>query len=313
MFSRLMVSLIVLATLLLVAAALFVQSQRPGASADRLQLVARNIVRGEDQMHVPDLTRRIIEDRRDFVLIDLRPVAAFQVEHIPGARHMTVTDLLQSETVRSMVRGRTLVLYDDGAAGTAQAAQAAALLRMAGVDAQVLRGGFGYWLRYTLDPESLLEEYADTFSPAERVAAACFFHGDYLPVAGLPVQTAPVVGYSPPVDSVPVAATAAAPIPDAAPPAADALGLGYGVGTVTPSVPVAAEPSDPLGLGLGLGAGTETPASPVYTPSVDALGLGLGLGVGVTAPALPAATPSTAPAVAAPPARRPGLRVGEGC
>lgn len=312
MSRKFLISIIFLGILLLGAAALFVQSQRPGAgaAADRFQLVARGIARGEDQVLVPDLARRIIEDRRDFVLVDLRPAGAFEAEHIPGARSMTLTEVLQPDTARSMARGRTLILYD---AGATEAAQAAALLRVAGIDAQSLRGGFDFWLRYTLDPESELEGHAEMPGPAERAAVACYFHGDYLPTAGIPVQPA-VTAYTPPLS--PVQPSVAAP-PAAAPADPLGLGLGLGVGTVTPTAPAAPAPAaDPLGLGLGLGLGVGTvapPAAPAAPASgADPLGLGLGLGVGVGVTP-PAAAPAEAPAAAAPPARRPGLRVGEGC
>jgi rhodanese-related sulfurtransferase len=308
MSRKFLISMIILGILLLGAAALFVQSQRPGAgaAADRFQLVARGIARGEDQVQVPDLARRIIEDRRDFVLIDLRPAGAFEAEHIPGARSMTLTEVLQPDTARSIARGRTLILYD---AGATEAAQAAALLRVAGIDAQSLRGGFNFWLRYTLDPESELEGHAEMPGPAERAAVACYFHGDYLPTAGIPVQPA-VTAYTPPVSPVQPSAPAAA-----APADPLGLGLGLGVGTVTPAVPAAPAPAaDPLGLGLGLGVGTVAPPAAPAAPAAGAdplgLGLGLGVGVGVTPPA---AAPAEAPAPVAPPARRPGLRVGEGC
>jgi rhodanese-related sulfurtransferase len=310
MSRKFLISMIVLGILLLGAAALFVQSQRPGtgAAADRLQLVARSIARGEDQVHVPDLARRIIEDRRDFVLIDLRPAAEFEAEHIPGARSMTLAEVLDPDTTRSVARGRTLILYD---AGATEAAQAAALLRVAGIDAQSLRGGFNFWLRYTLDPESELEGYADMPGPAERAAVACYFHGDYLPTAGIPVQPA-AAAYTPPLSPVPPAAAAPAAAAQADP---LGLGLGLGVGTVAPAAPAAPAPAaDPLGLGLGLGVGTVAPPAAPAAPAAGAdplgLGLGLGVGVGVTPPAT---APAAAPAPAAPPARRPGLRVGEGC
>jgi rhodanese-related sulfurtransferase len=309
MSRKFLISIIVLGILLLGSAALFVQSQRPGvgATADRFQLVARSIARGEDQVQVPDLARRIIEDRRDFVLIDLRSASAFEAEHIPGARSMTLTEVLQPDTARSIARGRTLILYD---AGATEAAQAAALLRVAGVDAQSLRGGFKVWLRYTLDPESELEDHADMPGPAERAAVACYFHGDYLPTAGIPVQPA-VTAYTPPLSPVPPSLAA----PAAAPADPLGLGLGLGVGTVTPAAPAAPAPAaDPLGLGLGLGVGTVAPPAVPAAPAAGAdplgLGLGLGVGAGVTPPA---AVPAEAPAPAAPPARRPGLRVGEGC
>jgi rhodanese-related sulfurtransferase len=273
-----LISVMILAVLLLGAAALFAYSQRPGvgATGERLGLVGRMIVRGEDQVDVSDLAQRIVGDRRDFVLVDLRPAADFAAEHIPGARNLALTEILQPEVARATAGGRTLILYG---ADTTEAAQGAALLRVVGIDAQALRGGFDHWLRFTLDPGSELPGVPPVLSRAERQAIACYFQGDYIPTAGIPIQPAPTA-YTPPV--APVAAPAAA-----------------------------APPSDPLGLGLGLGVGTVAPVAPATAPAAaDPLGLGLGLGVGTVAP--PAA-PAEAPEPATPPARRPGLRVGQGC
>ena len=309
MSRKFFISLIILGILLLVAAVLFVQSQRPGAgtTADRVQVVARSIVRGEDRVQVPELAARIIQDRRDFVLVDVRPAEAFDVEHIPGARNMPLTEITQPANARSVAGGRTLILYDGGAT---QAAQAATLLRVAGIDAQTLQGGFRDWLRYTLDPDAELGDTDEAVSPAERAAIACYFHGDYLPTAGIPVQPSPAAAYTPaltPVDPV-------APIAQAAPPAEDALGLGIGlgVGTVTAENAPDTGTEDALGLGLGLGLGTVAPpaaTSPAQTESLG-LGLGLGVGVGVVPPEAPA---TSVPSPTAPPGRRPGLRIGEGC
>jgi rhodanese-related sulfurtransferase len=293
MSRNLLITLIILAILLLGAAALFAYSQRPAgvaATPERMAMVGRMILRGEDQVTVPELSQRIIEDRRDFVLVDLRPAGEFEAEHIPGARNMTLTEVLQPDTARSAAGGRTLILYD---AGATEAAQAAALLRVAGVDAQALRGGFDHWLRFTLDPESELPGQTPVLSRAERQAVACYFHGEYMPSAGIPIQPPAGAAYAP----------AVAPVQPAAAPDPLGLGLGLGVGTVAPAAP--AQP-DPLGLGLGLGVGTVSP--PPAPAQADPLGLGLGLGVGTVAP--PAAA---VPDPAAPPARRPGLRVGQGC
>ena len=271
MSRNLLITLIILAILLLGAAALFAYSQTPSVAAtpERMAMVGRMILRGEDQVTVPELSQRIIADRRDFVLVDLRPAGDFDAEHIPGARNMTLTEILQPDTARSAAGGRTLILYD---AGNTQAAQAAALLRVAGVDAQALRGGFDHWLHFTVDPESELPGQTPILSRAERQAVACYFHGEYMPSAGIPIQPPAGAAYAPPVAPVQPAAAA-----------------------------------DPLGLGLGLGVGTVSPPPPAPAQA-DPLGLGLGLGVGTVAP--PAAA---VPDPAAPPARRPGLRVGQGC
>ncbi len=311
MSSKLLIPLILLGFLLVGAAALFAYAQRPmvGAMEEQIALVGRMIVRGEDSVDVPALAQRIVADRRDYVLVDLRSAAAFRDEHIPGAENIALTDILRLERAREAARGRTLILY---AEQTAEAAQAAILLRVAGVDAVALRGGFEGWLRYTGDPESDPGDVRPILSRAERQALACLFHGDYMPSAGIPIE-AVRTAYTPPLAPVTPPAVAAPPVEDpvAAEPA-DPLGLGQHLGVgVLPPKPVPHH--DPLGLGLHLGVGLVS----LPEPHPDPLGLGLALGLGVgledlkPEPEAPAVA-APAPAPAAPPPRR-ALRIGEGC
>lgn len=322
MSRTLLIPLIILGFLLLGAAALFAYAQRPttGAMEEQIELVGRMIVRGEDSLEVPELAQRIVQDRRDFVLIDLRSAAAFRVEHISGAQSLPLTEIVSPERAREVAGGRTLILYSEQ---TADAAQAAILLRAAGVDAVALRGGFEGWLRYTADPESDPGDTRPILSRAERQAIACKFHGDYMPAAGIPIEPVrtayapPVAAYTPPVAAV--AATGAAPPSDdeaAAAEPVDPLGLGQHLGLG--NLPADPEPQrDPLGLGLHLGVGLVSP--PPAHPDPLGLGLALGLGVGFEEAEAPTPREETAapeaapePAPAARPARR-ALRIGEGC
>jgi len=311
MSRMLLIPLIVLGFLLVGAAALFAYAQRPtvGAMEEQIALVGRMIVRGEDSVEIPALAQRIVEDRRDYVLVDLRSVAAFQDEHIPGARNLALTEIVSVERAREIAGGRTLILYSEQ---TAEAAQVAILLRAAGVDAVALRGGFEGWLRFTGDPESDPGDIRPILSRAERQALACLFHGDYMPTAGIPIE-AVRTAYTPPLTPVtPAAVTPPSVEEPVAVEPADPLGLGQHLGLgILPAQP--APHPDPLGLGLHLGVGLVS----FPTPHPDPLGLGLALGVGVgleevaTVPEAPAAA-APAPAPAAPPPRR-ALRIGEGC
>lgn len=314
MSRMLLVPLIILGFLLLGAAVLFAFAQRPttGAMEEQIELVGRMIVRGEDSLAVPELAQRIVQDRRDYVLVDLRSAAAFQEEHIPGARRLPLTEVVSPERARDIADGRTLILYSEQ---TPEAAQSAILLRAAGVDAVALRGGFEGWLRYTLDPESDPGDVQPVLSRGERQAVSCMFHGDYMPTAGIPIE-AVRTAYAPPVAPVapPVATPQAAVEETVEIEPVDPLGLGQHLGLG--NLPAEPQPqTDPLGLGLHLGLGLVS--APQQHP--DPLGLGLthGLGVGLedVQPATPSedtAAPAAAPEPEAPPPRR-ALRIGEGC
>jgi rhodanese-related sulfurtransferase len=303
---NLLFTLIALGLLMVVTSVMFVQGRVPTSPCrpERLEGVARGIVRDEDKIKVADLAAWTIEGRQNFVLVDVRTPEEYTAGHIQGARNLPITDLLSAKGIGALPDDRKVVLY---AGGTATAAQAAALLRMANVDAYALVGGYEFWLEYTTSPEAGARPDEDRYARRERQAVNCFFQGDYAAAGGIPVQAAPAP---------------AAPAPGAK---ADPLGLGLGLGLGPQAPPAPAAPAakaDPLGLGLGPGLGPQAPSAPApAAPPArpDPLGLGLGLGLGpqgeAPAPPPPAAVPVPAPApgAVAPGESRPGLLIGEGC
>lgn len=289
MSRKIFIPLILLGFLLIAAAALFAYGQRPGAVAiqERMAIAERMLVRGEDRIDVATLAQRLVEDRGDFLLVDTRSAQAYAEGHIAPARHSPLSEIVRPEHARDLAAGRTLILYGED---TAEAAQAATLLRLHGLDALAVQGGYAGWMRFSSDPDSPVSAGSVSFSHAERQALACLFHGDFLPSAGIPIQ-----------ETAAPASTSVAYTPEILP--------------VSATVPAA--PHDPLGLGLHLGVGTVS----LPAPHPDPLGLGLHLGLGVgivseaaesAAPA-PVSAPAATPAPASPPAPRGGLRIGEGC
>jgi len=273
MQKKLFPSTLTLTILVLAGTQACTPSGTPGSRlGDRLEPVARAIVRGEDRFQVPDLARALIERRQDLLLIDLRPAEQFEAQHIEGALNMPLTQLLSEKGMQDLPDQRMLVLYADA---TAPAAQAVALLRLAGHDAYALDGGFEQWLSYTTDPTGAGQPGETAAARAERQAVACYFQGEYVAAAGLAVRQG---GYTPPV--TPISAT---------------------------EKPAAAK-ADALGLGLGLGLGPEPEPKPEPAPAAapaqksDSLGLGLGLGP-ADAPKPPAQEPP----------KKPKLLIGEGC
>lgn len=217
--------------------------------------VAQAIMRDEVRIEVPDLADRIIAGRKDHVLIDIRQETAFTEGHIDTAMHMTLADLLSDEGRASLPDGRKLILYSDRGA---EGAQAAALLRLIGLDAHALEGGYRAWEAYVAGPTGTPKTAAEGQAMAKQQAVACYFQGDYMPRAGIPVSTSTGgSGYTPPLKPAQEPSTGG-----------DALGLGLGLGlgpesAREPATQQAAQPTaDPLGLGLGVGgAGGPTPAS----------------------------------------------------
>jgi len=213
--------------------------------------LARMVAAGEDHVTAQELSDWLIKDRRDFELVDIRERQEFDTGHIEGARHIPLAGLFAEQTLNDLPAGRAIVVYSNG---SAHAAQAALLLRLAGREAQALLGGYNYWHDYLNDPEKAGVAEMDAAQRAQYQAVACYFAGAYVAAAGL----------------VPEGGKAAPPTSSGAPQQgdnADALGLGLGLGLGSDQVqqlqlPTAApspatEQADPLGLGLGLGLGSD--------------------------------------------------------
>ncbi len=183
--------LITAATLALLTAC---SADTPG-TGDRATLldVAQAAARGSDRVSVEDLATWLVQDRADFVLIDVRSAAEYAVDAIGEARNLSVAELLSENVMKSLPRDRKLVLYSNGAETSAKAAT---LLRVAGFDAQVLSGGYNAWHARILNPDIPVAELdGETLQVSEQRALACYFVGD----RGAGAATRPDVEFVPPV------------------------------------------------------------------------------------------------------------------
>ena len=184
MRKNLFFTLIVLSVVVLATALTFSLLNQPhtglaNASAADVAVLARSIATNEDQVGAGQLADWIIKDRKDIALIDLRPDARFQARHIQTARHTPLTALLSKEGLGSLPRDRMIVLYGDD---SAQAAQASALLRLAGYQAYFLKDGLAGWDRQVLHPAAA---QASDSEYRTREAVARHFGGQGLAAAGM--------------------------------------------------------------------------------------------------------------------------------
>jgi len=139
------------------------------------QQVAQIVARQEDRVPVDDLARWLIEGRKDFVLVDVRPAADYEKGHIEGAQNLLLTELVTPEKLEGLPTDRKLIVYSQG---SEVAGQAVVLLRLAGYDASLLLGGYNFWAQHVLNPD-ISPTRADGEYPAvpEQQAIACYFVG----------------------------------------------------------------------------------------------------------------------------------------
>lgn len=189
----------------------------PGA-AERL---AQAIRRGEMRVEPRELAQWLVSEPEQVLVIDLRPSDRYDKGHIDSARHADPAELLAPRGLESLPRRRRVVLVSERGG---QAAEVAAVLRMAGVSARYLAGGYAAWRAYLA---------AGANAAPEHKAVSCYFEGGYLTRRGVVAPSAK-----------------GAPEPTAPARQEDTLGLGLdlglGEGVVRPATP--ARPARPRRL-----------------------------------------------------------------
>jgi len=233
--------------------------------------MAQRIAAEEDHITVVELASRLMRDRPNLELIDIRDERDFYSGHIQGARHIPLARLIDQDSLVSLPPERAIVVYSNG---TAHAAQAALLLYLTGRNALALLGGYNYWQAYLHDPEKAGIAEMDLAERKRYQAVSCYFAGNYVADAGLQPEGA---------------MQTEGPIM-LAEQQADPLGLGLGLGSEQvqgmdlQNANTDAEEADPLGLGLGLGSehvqDMELQDTTTHAEEADPLGLGLELGLG---------------------------------
>lgn len=196
--------------------------QPDGLSQELLDDAARSLSRETAQITAEQLSDAIIADNRALDVIDLRPGQSYDSGAIKGSRNLPLTILLSAEGRAAIGVAPVVLISEDGTL----AAQASALLHLSGVDAQVLKGGYEAWRQYlTVGSGTPALDTEAARDLAKRQAAACWFEGDYVAIAGL------------------------------TPRISESMEEKKSAGYTPPMKPVQEAKADPLGLGLGLGLG----------------------------------------------------------
>ena len=103
-----------------------------GADESRNSLVdiAQAAARQTDRVDVETLAEWLIEERQDFVLVDVRSSDDHAEGHISGARHIPIAELLADENLASLPRDRKFVVYANGSANGAKGGKLLRVARM---------------------------------------------------------------------------------------------------------------------------------------------------------------------------------------
>jgi rhodanese-related sulfurtransferase len=157
--------------LLLAGGALIVRTPERNAYSDPSSLAAL-IETEKDHIEPLELARSIKEGKQKIQLIDLRDSTVFAQYHIPGARLMTLTTLVNG----GVHRNENIVIYSQG--GT-HAAQAWVILKTKNFpNVRTLLGGMSGWKEEILYPQ--LSPDADDAAKhnfEERKTLSLFFGG----------------------------------------------------------------------------------------------------------------------------------------
>jgi rhodanese-related sulfurtransferase len=172
--------------------------------------IAQAAARQDDQVNVRDLATWLIEGRRDFRLIDVRLPEHHARGSIGDAENIPITQLFNRETIDGLGSDRKIILYSNG---SQNAAKASVGLRLSGINAHVLNGGYNAWQQHIINPD-ISPVATDGENPlvSEQRAYACHFVGEREGVAKLDNADVPFV---PPVFVEPEQTGTALPPPAA--------------------------------------------------------------------------------------------------
>jgi rhodanese-related sulfurtransferase len=146
-----------------------------GVDEKTLVEVAQAAARDDDRVTVAELAEWLIEGREDFHLVDVRAAGDFEQGSIGGAENIPLAALVTAETLATLPADRKIVVYSNG---SENAAKAAVLLRLAGLNAHLLAGGYNAWHARILNPDITAEEVdGESLQVSAQRAYACYFVG----------------------------------------------------------------------------------------------------------------------------------------
>lgn len=138
--------------------------------------VAQAAARQDDRVSVHELATWLIEGRGDFRLIDVRLPEQFERGSIGDAENIPLARLVTPEVIDTLPTDRKVIVFSNG---SENAAKAVVMLRLSGVQAHLVTGGFNAWQTSILNPDIPVAQL-DGEEPriTEQRAYACYFVGE---------------------------------------------------------------------------------------------------------------------------------------
>ena len=138
--------------------------------------VAQAAARQDDRVSAHELATWLIEGKGDFKLIDVRMPADFEKGSIAGAENVPLAELVTDESINALPADRKVIVFSNG---SENAAKATVLLRLSGINAHLLTGGYNAWQQTILNPDiSAAALDGESLEIAEQRAYACYFVGE---------------------------------------------------------------------------------------------------------------------------------------
>lgn len=178
----------ILLTLTIATVTACAPAEKPGAS---LVDVAQAAARQEDRVNVHDLATWIIEGRGDFKLVDVRMPEDFEQGTIADAENIPLAKLVTAEALLALPTDRKVIVFSNG---SENAAKAVVMLRLSGVNAHLVTGGYNAWHARILNPEISADALdGESLKVAKKRAYSCYFVGERADAAPTDGEAEPFV------------------------------------------------------------------------------------------------------------------------
>lgn len=153
--------------------------------------VAQAAARQDDRVSVDELATWLIEGRADFKLIDVRMPADADSGTIADAENIPIAELVTEDVIARLSSDRAVIVYSNG---SENAAKAVVMLRLSGINARLLTGGYNAWHEKILNPDISINALdGEALKISEQRAYACNFVGERCATGEQPDNSEPFV------------------------------------------------------------------------------------------------------------------------